>query len=322
MRTQHRAPAPHVIWYTCEACGERHATLSTDDRRYPCPTKSAVDNAPAHALLSHYKTIVTQHKEHRKLVTATDTELDLEELDEEARSSSTIVQRCVYVRTEKLTRRDGTQSAEPQLHIAWEPLSFEQRFDRAVYPLRTDDYTHDWLPIFSRAGKPLSGKMPYGRVKKAFNDLGFAFKPGPDGYERIAGQVFVTQRVMDSYVMKDSDGNPMLNDDGTERVRETYFTIPVELLTDYEPPAERRIITYPRQRANGARATAPAITEPQIAALKRALAGKTEDEYFDAVVATPEINCDPFLSELANGTLTDRLLALGGEVIKGRIYFS
>lgn len=256
----------------------------------------------------------------KTLVTATDIELDIEGLTEESTGGGTAVQRLVFAKTEHQTFRDGRQSDQPMLHIAWEPLSFQQVFDRAVYPFRTDDYSHDWLTVFSRDGRVMGGKMPIGRVKEAFNDLGFKLTPA--GMKEMAGKTFVTQRVFDEYTKKGADGNPMVDDAGNEVKQRNWFTIPTEVLDNYQISADRRIVSYPRGNTARTGTTKASVSDAQIAALKAALNGKAESEYFDAVVGTPEINCDPFVGELVEPSrLTERLVALGGEVFKGKIIF-
>ena len=258
-------------------------------------------------------------------MSATEIELDLERLEEEAdaeRGPSTSVQRVATIETAKLTRRDGSTTDQPLLHIAWEPLSYKQEFDRTVYPLRTDDFSHDQITIFTRDGRMMGGKTAMGQVKAAFNELGFKLTPA--GMKDIEGTVFVTTRAFNEYAKKNSDGTPMVDDAGNPVMQRDWFTKPVEVLTDYQVAADRTVVRLPRNRGGStATRTASTITADQIQALKSALNGKTEDEYFDAVVGTPVINCDPFLAELSEPSrLTERLVAMGGEVLKDRIFFS
>ena len=288
---------------------------SLDHRRYPCPLDSTKPNSV------HWTDVMkVVGKQENTLVTAIDIELDIEQLSEDSAGGGTAVQRLAFIKTEHQTFRDGRTSDQPMLHIAWEPLSFEQRFDRAVYPFRTDDFSHDWLTVFSRDGRPMGGKMPIGRVKDAFNELGFKLTPA--GMKELAGKTFVTQRVFDEYTKKGADGQPMLDEAGNELKQRNWFTVPTEVLDNYQISVDRRVISYPRGNASRTGTVKAAVTDEQIAALKRALNGKTEDDYFDAVVGTPEINCDPFLGELAEPSrLTERLITLGGEVFKGKIIF-
>ena len=253
------------------------------------------------------------------MVTAT--EIDLEQLEAESAGGGTAVQRLVVITTEPQKFADGRTSDQPMLHVAWEPLSFEQRFDRAAYPFRTDDFSHDWVNIYTRAGKPMGGQMPVGRIKKAFNDLGFVLTPA--GQRDLAGRIFVTTRTFDEYVMKGADGEPLLDEAGKPKVKRNWFTLPTEALEEYTPPSDRRLVSYPTGGARGAGLVKAIVNDAQVTALRAALNGLTEDDYFDAVVGTPEINCDPFLAELSEPSrLTERLVALGGEIIKGRIYFA
>ena len=317
MLTTHRRPtAPaRLIRCLCENCGGTFFVTNLDDRRYPCPLDKWVDSA------IHWKDIGKIVVDTEKtLVTATDIELDIEELEAESTGGGTAVQRLAFIKTEHQTFRDGRTSDQPMLHIAWEPLSFEQRFDRVTYPFRTDDYSHDWLTVFSRDGRVMGGKMPIGQVKQAFNDLGFKLTPA--GMKELEGKTFVTTRRFDEYTKKDAEGNPMLDEAGNEVKQRNWFTVPTEVLENYQISADRRVVSYPRGARSGATVVKAAVTDEQITALKTALNGKNEDEYFDAIVGTPAINCDPFLGEMSSGTLTDRLVALGGVVIKDRIFFA
>ena len=303
------------IQCTCADCGDTFFVSSLDDRRLPCPWLDKPETNSVHSL----DVMETEENRSEQLVTAT--ELDIEQLSDDATGGGTAVQRLVFITTEHQTFRDGRQSDQPMLHIAWEPLSFEQRFDRTVYPFRTDDYSHDWLTVFSRDGRPMGGKMPIGRVKDAFNELGF--KLNPAGMKELAGKTFVTQRVFDEYTKKGADGNPMVDDAGNEVKQRNWFTVPTEVLDNYQISADRKVISYPRGNGSRSGTTKATISEAQITALKAALNGKSESDYFDAVVGTPEINCDPFVGELVEpARLTERLVALGGEVIKGKVYFA
>lgn len=317
-----------MIPFICKDCGEVHHVTTVDPRRYPCPIPAGEPSAYDQALdngisaVVHWvrKEFVKEFVKEYTLVTAT--EIDLEEVMSEASGGGTAVQRLAIIETARRTFADGRTSDQPLLHIAWEPLSFKQTFDRAVYPFRTDDFSHDWITVFNREGKPMGGKMPIGVIKAAFNDLGFTLTP--DGMKQAVGTVFVTTRTFDEYTRKNADGTPMLDDDGKPVVQRNWFTVPTEVLDNYQVAADRRVINYPTGGRGGSNGTTKAqVTEAQNAALKAALNGKSEDDYFDAVVGTPEINCDPFLGELTDpARLTERLMALGGEVIKGKVYFA
>ena len=246
-------------------------------------------------------------------------DVDLEELDTE--SSPIFVARLPRIAIEKRATRDGGLS-KPLLHVAWEPLSFTQEFNRTAYPFRTDDYSHDWLTIFTRDGKVMGASMPYGQVKEAFEALDFKLTRNEVFRPLLEGKIFTVTRVREEYQQKDAEGKPAVDENGKPIMRRNFYIKPLELLENYTPPATPRKVRYGFKESGGV--AAASVTAEQNEALKRALHGHSEDEYINAVLfgGEPLINCDPFVTEAGDApTLTARAKALGGEDHGGRIFF-
>ena len=209
-------------------------------------------------------------------------------------------------------RRDRGLQVMPMLHIDWEPLSFKYDFNPEVFTDNPNNYEQAWITMRSNDGRPLGGGTQFGQLFEAFKSLGHpltkndVFRPG------IEGKIFKVRTVEEKY----TDANGV--------ARRSFTTIPVEELATYTPPTQPQV--FKRGYGSGA-GTGIQRTEPNadaIIALKKAINGKAEDEYTDALFdsGNPSIMCDPFMAEAADrNALTQRLKALGATFVSGRAFF-
>jgi hypothetical protein len=248
-------------------------------------------------------------------------DVDLEN-DVEERQSSYIAR----IADIKLIRINGRLN----LSVSWEPLSFKQVFDRATYPFRKDDYTTDNLRADTQDGRLIDSRgtwgagLPFGKVKNAIEDLTGTKLTKNDVFRPVlTGRIFQVENHREPWL--DRDGNQRMKNNG--RPGFDYYTLPVQEEPEYVQPADVRTITYPRQQAGTTSNGTNGHFEPtaeQIDALKAELNGKAEAEYVDAVLfgGNETINVEPFVSEAADpARLTERLVALGGKVVNGKIHF-
>lgn len=242
-------------------------------------------------------------------------DIDIEQ--EEIASSPVGVYRLVDA---KMQRQNG----KTKLHMTWEPLSFKQVFNKEKYTFRTDDYTHDWLTAMTSDGRLMGNGTQFGKVKEAIEGIvGIKLTKNEVFSPILAGKVFKAERKRESFAAKDrATGEAELNPDGTPRMINTYHILPIEELDDYDQPADVKTVRYGFDQSSAEVAT---VSAEQVSALKHAVNGKSEEEYVDALIDSGDalIVCDPFMSEAGNGVqLTDRLKALGGKIVSGRIYFA
>lgn len=241
---------------------------------------------------------------------------DIEMPDELPQPDRTAVQRLRICRydppptrlAESIRGRGGI--VRPMFHAAWEPLSFKYDYNRAVFVDRTDDWDHQWLTCFTNDGDPMGPNSQFGQVQQAFKGLGCHLTKNAV-MAQLEGMVFKTRTVEEKYKKRDgTDGR-------------SFNVIPMEVLADYVPPAEVRVVRIGYGGGGGGVASSEPTAEV-IDALKKALHGKTPAEYMDVVVfgGNPTINIDPLVGEASDPErLTERLVRYGGKVMGGRIYF-
>lgn len=232
---------------------------------------------------------------------------------DEAESNPVFVAQCVDL---ALVRRDG----KPRFHQAWEPLSFKQVFNKAKYDFRKDDYTHDWLISHANDGRLMGRNTAFGQVKAAWEALGVPISRNEVFRPLAVGGIYTVTRAYDEYPMK-TGGVPVLNDDGTPKMRKTFYVKPLEKLENYVPPENPKVVRYGFDAAGIEVATA---TPQQVAALKSATNGKEVGELLNSLLDSGNdmIICEPFMSEAGSGALIERLTELGGKVVGGKVYFA
>jgi len=258
----------------------------------------------------------------------------LDDIDLEADAAADAPVAVQRLQALELVSRNGRK----QLHSAWEPLSFRQQFNRDGNDWRTDDFTHDWLMSHTNDGSRLMGSgTAFGQVRAAFAEVGVTLTKN-DAMAAHVGKIFKTTRVREVYStrvdlddaaqMAFSQSFALCSPDEQKQVRSqaaksgsSYYTKPLELLTDYDPPANPKLV---RIGFKDTMEVAEA-TPQQIAALKVAMNGTTEGEYVDAIMDSLDnlIICDPFMGEAGDGAaMTERLVSYGGVVDSaGRITF-
>ena len=237
-------------------------------------------------------------------------DIDIEE--DAAASSPVFVAECKEL---ALVRRNGA----PRLHVAWEPLSFKQVFNKAKYDFRKDDFTHDWLTSHTRDGKLMGKSTAFGKVKDAWEKVGVPLTRNEVMRPLAIGGVYTVTRTFDEYQEKQG-GEPVLNEDGTPKMRRTWFILPLERLESYTPPANPKVQRYGFESS----VEVPEATPQQVAALKSATNGKPVDELINAIIDSGNnmIICEPFMSEAGSGALVERLEGLGAKVVAGNVYFA
>ena len=268
----------------------------------------------------------------------TDNQWEVEEANDidieadEAASAPVAVQQLVSI---AMVRRNG----RPQLHVAWEPRSYKQVWNKADIPWRKDDYTHDWLTSHSGDGRLMGGDTDFGVVRAAFEEVaGVPLQRNEQFQPLLQGRIFKTVRVRRPYSTTDDlNGEARktydkafidCSQDEKKAVRAaaptskaSYFIKPIEALDEYTPPANPKVVRL------GFKDTIEVAeaTSAQNAALRAALNGRATDEYINALLESGDdlIICDPFMTEAGDGdALTERLTALGGKVVNGKIYFA
>lgn len=202
---------------------------------------------------------------------------------------------------------------QPMFHIAWEALSFKYDFNPEVFD---DQYEHQWLTIFTNDGNLMGPTSQFGVVKESFKTCGYALTKNSVFQPQLTNTIWKTKLVSEKWQRKDKDGN-------VEREGTSWNTLVVEQLPTYTPPSDPRVI----KRGYGGGSSGIKAAEPsteQIAAVKVALNGKSEDEYVDAIMfsGNPLVAADPFLAEAGDpARLTERMLRYGGKVVSGRLFF-
>lgn len=246
---------------------------------------------------------------------ATEAADDIDIGEDEAASAPVFVAQCIDA---QLVRRNGVA----KMHVAWEPLSFKQVFNRAKYDFRKDDYTHDWITTHTKDGRLMGSTSQFGQLKSAFEALGMPIIRNEQFRELIVGRIFKVTRVREEWSPKNPDGSVQMGEDGKPIVRASFYIKPLEVLEEYTPPANLKV-----QRYGFEASSAPEVvqaTPQQQSALKSATNGKAVDDLVNAILdsGNEAILCEPFLSEAGNGALIDRLVVLGARVVSNKVYFA
>lgn len=228
---------------------------------------------------------------------------------------------------ERIARRqqERGQIVRPMLHIDWEPLNVEYDFNPEVFPDNPHNYRQEWYTVYDREGNLLGSYSNFGKVYAAFKELGYPLTKNSVFRPRLVGKIFVVQLVNEPWAETDSQGNPRLDPvTGKPVMRPNYYVLPVEELANYTPPPVRPKLRFGYRNQGGGIARSEPTAE-QIEALKRAMNGRSESEYVDAILDSgdPLINTDPFIGEAADGAkLTERLVKYGARVVNGRVFFA
>lgn len=199
--------------------------------------------------------------------------------------------------------------------------------------------------VFTNDGPLMGRNSPFGKVKEAFQAVteaaGNPIKLTKNSVfrDKLIGMLFETETGDDSYVRRnperddgqwvDEDGNP--DEEAIKKAtRHNYYSLPIAVIDEdewTEPPENaKRNVRRGYRGAGGVVEQAVEVSEEQEEALKRAINGKAEEEYPDALFESEDseiLMVAPFMNEAAAGnTLTARAKALGGKVLGGRVYFA
>lgn len=194
------------------------------------------------------------------------------------------------------------------LHIAYEALSFEYDKNPEIF---ADNYEHLWLPVYKDEGVLSGPQSKFGIVMEAFKAA---------GYPLTKNEVFRPQLL--NTIWECGTEHRKFEREGEDPI-EYSVVVPRAQLASYTPPDNRRVVKIGYQRASGV--AEDAVTAEQLAAVKRILNGKAENDYFNALYDSGNelVMQDPFLREAGDpALLTARMVKAGGRKLDGKLYFA
>lgn len=206
----------------------------------------------------------------------------------------------------------------PMFHMALEPLSFKLDFNPDVFTDNPNNYEDVWLTIFTDEGELMGPTTQFGKTKAAFDAAGYKITKNEVFRPLLLGTTWRTKTEVEEWSRKDKEGK--VTAEG-----KNWIILPQEQLADYTPPPAPRVIRRGYSGSSGGSVRSAEPSAEQVAALKRALNGKSEDEYVDAVMfaGDPLVSTDPFIGEAGDpALLTERAIKYGGKVVAGRVYFA